>query len=246
MTDCALVVFAKVPVAGAVKTRLVPPLTHEAAADLYAAFLADALSAFATPGAFGTGVDPAVRLTLAPSGASLPAGLVPDRVSVHTQHGDGLGARMHNAVADALSAGYRRVVVVGTDHPALPLAFVGDAFRALTEPSTVVVGPSDDGGFYVIGMNRAFPSLFDMTYSHAGVFAETLRRASEAGARTVVLPPGYDVDDGAGLARLVADWRAGAVVGAATVAALERLLSAGLVSVSPSFDLSVPRPSRTA
>ena len=256
MTDCALVVFAKVPAAGAVKTRLVPPLTPDDAAALYAAFLADALAAFATPGAFGVEVD--VRLCVAPSAVAMPAGIVPEPapaqaggVSVHAQRGDGLGARMQAAVADALTAGYGRVVVIGTDHPTLPLAFVGDAFVGLTEPSTVVIGPSDDGGFYLVGMNGPFPSLFEMTYSHAGVFAETLARAAEAGARTVVLPPGYDVDDGASLARLVAEWRAGVAVGRRTEAMLARLVEAGVIPGAPRpgtarLGPSAPRPGRTA
>lgn len=223
MPDAALIVFAKVPEPGAVKTRLAPPLSLEGAADLYGAFLADALAAFAAPGAFGDGVDVAVRLHLAPSDAPLPAGLVPDGVTVHTQRGDGLGARMAQAFAEAFAAGYDRVVIIGTDHPTLPLSSVGDAFRALAAPSTVALGPSDDGGYYLLGLNRPFPSLFEMTYSHAGVFEATLARAVEAGARPVVLPPWYDVDDAASLARLVAAWRGGAPVGPQTAAALARL-----------------------
>ena len=248
MPDAALLVFAKVPEAGAVKTRLAPPLTLGAAAALYAAFLADALTAFAAPGAFGVDVD--VRLHLAPSDAPLPAGLVPDGVSVHTQRGHGLGARMASAIAEAFAAGYGRAVITGTDHPTLPLAFVADAFRALAGPPqgppTVVLGPSDDGGYYLIGLDRPLPSLFEMTYSHAGVFEATRARAAEAGARTVVLPPGYDVDDGAGLVRLITEWRAGASVGPKTAAALARLEESGLGGVSQLHVPSAPRPGRTA
>lgn len=213
----ALVVFAKVPVAGAVKTRLVPPLTPAGAADLYTAFLADALAAFAAPGA----LDADVRLCLAPSGVPMPAGIVPRGVSVHTQQGDGLGARMAAAVADTLAAGYGRVVIVGTDHPTLPLARLRDAFAALAAPGTVVLGPSDDGGFYLLGLDRPRPALFEMTYSHAGVFAETRARAD--GAPVHVLPAWYDVDDAASLARLAAEWQAGVPVGVRTAAALARL-----------------------
>ena len=88
-------------------------------------------------------------------------------------------------------------------------------------PGTVVVGPSDDGGFYLLGLDRPRPALFsDMAYSHAGVFAETLCRARADGAEPVVLPAWYDVDDAASLARLVAEWKAGADVGERTAAAL--------------------------
>ena len=226
MPGSALVVFAKVPAAGAVKTRLAPPLSLGAAAALYEAFLGDALAAYAAPGAFGPlggGAEPAVRLALAPSVVPLPAGLVPDRVAVHAQSGPGLGARMRRASDRAFDAGYDRVVIIGTDHPTLPLAFVGEAFRALAEPRTVALGPSDDGGYYLVGLNAPLPSLFEMAYSHPGVFEATLARAAEAGARAAVLPPWYDVDDAAGLARLVAEWRAGVAVGQRTAAALARL-----------------------
>ena len=219
MTD-VLLVFAKVPEAGAVKTRLTPPLAPADAARLYAAFLGDALAAFAAPGAFGV-PDLTVRLHLAPSEAALPPGLVPDSISIHTQRGAGLGERMAAAFDEAFAAGGRRADVIGTDHPTLPLALVGDAFRALAVPGTVALGPSDDGGFYLLGLDRPRPDLFaGMTYSHAGVFAGTHARAARAGAPVTVLPPWYDVDDAASLARLVGEWRAGAAVGARTAGVL--------------------------
>lgn len=217
MASAVLVVFAKVPVAGGVKTRLVPPLTADDAADLYRAFLTDALAAFA-----GLGV--AVRLYLPPSRDAMPAGVVPADVSLHAQRGDGLGARMDAALTETLGAGYGRAVVIGTDHPTLPLAFVAEAFEALAQPGTVAIGPSDDGGFTLLGLDRPRPALFEMTYSHAGVFAETLARAD--GASVHVLPVWYDVDDAAGLARLVAEWRSGVHVGEQTDRALTRLVAA--------------------
>ena len=213
----ALVVFAKVPAPGRVKTRLTPPLAPADAADLYAAFLGDALEAFA-----GLGV--AVRLYLPASPDAMPDGIVPAGVSRHRQHGDGLGARMDAALTETLAAGAARAVVIGTDHPTLPLARVAEAFRALASPGTVVLGPSDDGGFYLLGLDRPRPALFaGMAYSHADVFAETRARAVADGAALCVLPPGYDVDDAAGLARLVAEWRAGADVGRRTAALLPRI-----------------------
>ncbi len=214
----SLVVFAKVPVAGTVKTRLVPPLSFEDAAALYTAFLADALTSFATLGA-------AVRLYLPPSDAAMPAGIVPSGVSVHAQRGDGLGDRMDAALSETLGAGFGRAVVIGTDHPTLPLAFVVEALSALATPETVVIGPSDDGGFYLLGLDRPRPTLFaGMTYSHHRVFDQTRARAIADGARLHVLPPWYDVDDARSLARLVGEWRAGAAVGHATVEALARLI----------------------
>ncbi len=228
MPDCpartgrsALLVFAKSPEAGRVKTRLTPPLTPEEAAALADAFLLDALDAYVAPGAFDEEV--AVRLYLdGHAGAlDLPVGL-----SVHAQRGDGLGARMRRAFVETFAAGYERIAVVGTDHPTLPVPFVGLAFEALAEPLTAVLGPSDDGGYYLLGLNELYPSLFDMAYGHGGVFDETLRRASARARHVTVLPPWYDVDDAASLRRLVADWQRGAALPARTAASLEALLDA--------------------
>ena len=230
MGPAALVVFAKRPEPGHVKTRLVPPLTEAEAAALYDAFLRDGLARYAAPGAFGeaTGEAVAVRLYLAGEGA-LPDDVVPAGVTVHAQRGDGLGARMQRAFLETFADGFGRVAVVGTDHPTLPLAFLGEAFRALEAPRTAVLGPSDDGGYYALGLNDLpadAPGLFAMRYSHAGVFDETLARLLGAGLRPVVLPPWYDVDDAADLRRLLADWRAGADVPPRTANSLKALLEA--------------------
>ncbi|MFN3597223.1 MAG: TIGR04282 family arsenosugar biosynthesis glycosyltransferase [Rubricoccaceae bacterium] len=217
----ALIVFAKVPRPGRVKTRLVPPLTAEEAADLYDAFLRDALGAYAIPGAFGR--DVAVRLYLGTDEA-VPDGLVPAGVSVHRQHGEGLGARMLRAFVETFAAGHDAAVVIGTDHPALPLAFVGEAFRALEVPLAAVLGPAADGGYYLLGLSEVAPALFAMEYSHARVLEDTLARAFAAGLQPVLLPEHEDVDDAGALRKLVrAVERGEAAVGARTAAALAAL-----------------------
>ena len=198
----ALIVFAKVPEPGAVKTRLCPPLAPEQAAALYDAMLRDALEAYA-------GLDVAVRLYLAPSGTPVPPDLVPAGVSIHTQQGDGLGARMRRAFLETFLAGHQQAAVIGTDHPTLPLAFVEMAFEAVREKSTVAIGPSEDGGYYLLAMHGFFPALFEgMSYSHADVFAQTLDRATMLEADVTVLPLWYDVDDAASFARLKEDLEA--------------------------------------
>lgn len=212
-----LLVFAKVPRAGYVKTRLTPPLSPEWAARVYEAFLKDALDAYADQ---ASGGDPllmaepvAVRLYL---DIEPPADLAPEAVSVHRQMGDGLGSRMAGAFASAFASGYERVVVVGTDHPTLPLALMGEAFRQLREPMTCVLSPSDDGGYVFLGLNDLAPDLFDMPFSHERVFADTVDRALASGLTPVVLPGHYDVDDGEDLARLLREWRDGTHVGERT------------------------------
>ena len=198
--DAALLVFAKVPRPGNVKTRLTPLLSPSEAARLYTAFLRDTIRQAQRL----SGAD--ARLYLAPP---LPEGgidILPAGVSLHEQQGDGLGERMHQAVQDTLDDGYDRVVLMGSDHPTLPLSFLREAFRALKDPASLCLGPTEDGGFYLMGMNALYPQLFaDMTYSHPDVFADTLARAEPTDADVTVLPQWYDVDRPADLNRMLSD-----------------------------------------
>jgi len=197
--DSALIVFAKRPEPGTVKTRLGTVLTPEEAARLYEAFLRDALLQYAA-------LDVAVRLYLAPPAGPVPDDLIPQGVSVHEQQGPGLGARMKIAFVESFAAGFERLVIIGTDHPTLPSAYVERAFEALHAPQSICLGPSDDGGFYLLGMNDFYPELFhDMQYSRDDVFAETLARAGRTQAHLAVLPPWYDVDTPDALRRLAGD-----------------------------------------
>lgn len=195
----ALIVFAKPPTPGQVKTRLTPVLTAREAARLYSAFLRDALLQYAS-------LEVDVRLYLA-SGADegLPSDWMPNGVQTFAQRGDGLGARMRNAFEETLDA-YQRAVIIGTDHPTLPTAFVRQAFEALSAPHTVTIGPSSDGGYYLLGMNAFYPQLFaDMRYSHGRVFANTLARVEDTDAQLTVLPQWYDVDTPEDLQQLLTD-----------------------------------------
>jgi rSAM/selenodomain-associated transferase 1 len=201
-TPAALVVFARLPAPGEVKTRLVPPLSGEEAARLYDAFLRDALDQYQA-------LDVAVRLYLAPPADPIPPDLVPEGMGVHLQHGDDLAARLLRAFVESFAAGFERIVAIGTDHPTLPTPFIEAAFEALEEPLSAVVGPSDDGGYYLIGMNELYPSLFQgMAFSRPDVFEETVRRAGESDAALVVLPPWYDVDRPADVSRLARELEA--------------------------------------
>lgn len=196
----ALLVFAKAPVAGRVKTRLTALLSEEEAAALYRAFLQDALAQYAALEAT------AVRLCVTPPKEAFPPALVPEGVALHEQRGEGLGARMKNAFRDAFADGYARAVVIGTDHPTLPSRLVEEAFAALDDPPAVSIGPSADGGYYLLGMSTFFPQLFDgMAYSHADVFRQTRARIRATEARCTVLPRWYDVDTPAALLRLIGD-----------------------------------------
>jgi len=194
-----LLVFAKVPRPGEVKTRLTPCLTSREAARLYDAFLRDALALYAQ-------LEVDVQLHLAPPLPDEGIDEVPDRISIHKQEGDGLGARMAHAFEVAFRDGYDRAAVVGTDHPTLPPAFVRQAFTVSRADDAVCIGPSADGGFYLLGMNTFFPELFEgMTYSHDQVFRDTLDRAEAADASVTVLPRWYDVDTPEALRHMLAD-----------------------------------------
>ncbi|QXD15330.1 TIGR04282 family arsenosugar biosynthesis glycosyltransferase [Rhodocaloribacter litoris] len=195
----ALIVFAKVPEPGQVKTRLTAVLTPAEAAGLYAAFLRDALAQYAA-------LEVDLRLYLDPPGGAVPDEWLPPGTPVLPQRGRGLGARMQRAFLETFVAGYERIAIIGTDHPTLPSAFIEAAFAALAEPRTVVIGPSEDGGYYLLGMNVFYPEPFEeMTYSHPGVFAQTLERIARTPATPVILPGWYDVDTPEALLRLAGE-----------------------------------------
>lgn len=198
-TPAALIVFAKVPEPGRVKTRLTTLLSETDAARLYAAFLTDALAQYRH-------LECRVRLYLDRAVPEPPPAWLPAGIEVCVQRGEGLGARMQQAFLESFAAGATRLVIIGTDHPTLPLAFVEAAFAALNEVGAICLGPSDDGGYYLLGMNEFYPQLFaEMTYSHAEVFAQTLDRAATTNAAVTILPPWYDVDTPEALHRLRAD-----------------------------------------
>lgn len=205
--ECALIAFAKPPVPGAVKTRLTPFLTPQQAARLYQAFLADSIEQYAQ-------LDVPVRLYWAGDRETLPREIPLCGASVHEQHGADLAVRMHAAFEETFQIGYRRVVIIGTDNPTLPTNYVRFAFEALARTDAVVLGPSDDGGYYLLGMTRFYPVLFQgMRYSHARVFEETLDRAEQTPAHITVLPRWYDVDTKEAFSRLREDLK-GETIGA--------------------------------
>ncbi len=200
MSKQALIVFAKPPVPGKVKTRLSERLSPEGAATLYKAFLYDALSQYTSLGV-------AVRLYVAgPEASVAPFVEQNEKVTVHTQSGQSLGKRMARAFVDTFASGFERCVIIGTDHPTLPSSFIQKGFDCLDVRRSLVLGPSSDGGYYCLGMNDYFPEVFhEMSYSHGEVFNQTLSRAERAGAAISVLPPWYDVDESADLDQLLHD-----------------------------------------
>jgi rSAM/selenodomain-associated transferase 1 len=191
--------MAKAPVPGEVKTRLVPPLTAEQAADLSRALLLDQLDHL-------TALRSAdLYLVFAPADAAAAVKtLAPGRYQCFPQRGDDLGSRMENVLAELWRRGHRNVLLIGGDLPPVPLETLYDAFAQLSaDQSRVVLGPSLDGGYYLVGMNQPVPEIFSgMTWSHDQVFNETIRRLDRLGIDCALLPEWFDVDGAADLERL--------------------------------------------
>ena len=220
----ALLVVAKRPAAGQTKTRLTPPLSPIQAAALYECFLGDTLDVMRqTPGV------QRVVAYLPASAEAYFATLAPDFERL-VQEGHDLGERLDNALNTYLARGYARVAIMNSDGPNLPVHCLTAAFEGLAD-ADVVLGPCDDGGYYLIGLKRPAPRLLrEVRMSTAHVTTDTLTVAAEEGLRVTLLPIWYDVDDAESLARLWSDLRvASATVAPRTRAFLAANLSAGLL-----------------
>jgi rSAM/selenodomain-associated transferase 1 len=187
----ALIVFARAPVAGHTKTRLIPALGPARAAQLYRCFVLDTLEAARRAPADVTvaAADPQHLDCL----RALAEEACPEAAVIGQRGGD-LGERIANAVREALGLGHPRAVVIGSDSPDLP----PDRFREaldLAAERDLVLGPCSDGGYYLIGMHAAMPEVFGgIEWSSETVLADTIRRAQEIGASIALLEPWQDVD----------------------------------------------------
>lgn len=205
---CAIAVMAKAPRPGRSKTRLVPPLDHVGAASLSTAFLRDIIDNIAEAGLFGC-------LAFAPAGEeALFADVVARGTALLLADGSvampsrvrGFGRSLLHAMQAAL-AQHHAVCLVNSDSPTLPTDLLRRAAQAL-EPvgDRVVLGPAEDGGYYLIGTRTPHAHLFeDIDWSTDRVAAQTRDRARALGLEIVELPRWYDVDDRASLSRLLAD-----------------------------------------
>lgn len=199
MPDRLLLIMAKTPRPGAVKTRLCPPLTPDLAADLYRAFLRDAIALGAALPSTDLGI------VYPPSADDRPLrALLPPGAHLWPQEGAGLGAGLGGAFDRAFAAGYRRVLAMSSDSPTLPATALEEAFAALDDHD-VALGPAHDGGYYLIGLTRPRRRLFEaIPWSTDAVYAQTLARAAESGLRVHSTPACPDVDTIADLVLLSA------------------------------------------
>ena len=189
-TDASVLIFARAPVAGNVKTRLIPLLGEDGAAALYRTLVERALSV-----ARGSAVGP-VELWCTPTTDDDFFLSCSDRFDVvlHPQGDGDLGARMLNAFEDALTRS-RHVLLTGSDCPSLTPSDLRAAARALREGHDAAFGPAEDGGYVLVGLSQAMPALFDaITWGTATVMEETRQRLRNLGWHWHELPKHWDVD----------------------------------------------------
>lgn len=229
--SCAIAVMAKAPRAGHSKTRLCPPLLPDEARQMSAAFLQDITQniqdaarqadiagyvAFAPAGLealFDGILAPGTELIVADGAGDMPNGV------------DGFGRSLLHATRVLFERGHSAVCVLNSDSPTLPTQCLVDAARALAGGERVVLGPADDGGYYLLGMTAPHPALYaGITWSTDVVAGQTRAAAARLGVLPQELPVWYDVDDRLALTRLISDLGAGvgyaAPATAACVAAL--------------------------
>jgi rSAM/selenodomain-associated transferase 1 len=231
MAPVSLAIMAKAPSLGAPKTRLQPPLNAAEARHLAAAFLRDTV-------AMATACNASVFIAGTPAEGSAEiavlTGLPADRI--FPQRGEGLSARCAGAFQTLFAQGAQAALLIGADTPHLPSGNLQQAVDALSQSGNanrLVLGPSDDGGYYLIGLRREsagrLPALLDgMVWSTPDVFAETAVRAAAAGLDLILLPRCYDIDTPPDLIRLRTELSqpAAACVAQHTRAALQRLCHA--------------------
>lgn len=207
--QCALVVMAKAPLPGLAKTRLSPALAPAEAAQLSSCFLHDTLSNIAT--AAGDGHSAGIVAYTPREERPFFEAILPAGFALIPQNGIAFGDKLLAAAASALSIGHTSVCLIDSDSPTLPHAILHEAVAELARPGDrVILGPAQDGGYYLIGLKNPHSILFDrIDWSTPLVAEQTRERAREAGLEIIELPVWYDVDDGPSLEILKAELLSG-------------------------------------
>ncbi|MDX2455392.1 TIGR04282 family arsenosugar biosynthesis glycosyltransferase [Desulfosarcina sp.] len=186
-----LVVVAKAPVPGTVKTRLVPHLSPKEATDLYRCFLKDRITTIQSL----TGAALAIAYT--PTDArDVFTPFCENGLRLFPQKGKHLGERLNNIFVEKLADDFDAVCIIDSDTPDLPVSTIKESFeRLMSDQTDVVFGPCYDGGYYLVGMRRPHPELFaNIPWSTDKVLADTLERARELGVRADLLQRWNDLD----------------------------------------------------
>jgi rSAM/selenodomain-associated transferase 1 len=200
LKPAVIVVMAKEPQAGKTKTRLVPPLTYQEAADLYEALLLDTIEMLYLLDM----ADLAVAISPPESKAYFQTVTPPGTLLLPIECAD-IGDCLKQALGELLRLGYHRVIAINADGPTLPSKYLQQALSNL-EDHDAVFGEGHDGGYYLVGMKRNHSLLFeDIPWSTNNVLAQTLKRAHKFGLGVAVTPRWYDVDTIQDLKRLKKD-----------------------------------------
>jgi rSAM/selenodomain-associated transferase 1 len=194
MRGTALAVIARHPTAGTVKTRLARSIGNQPACALYHAFLRDIDARFRNG-----------RRTLVwcfdPPDAAFDTVVSPGSRCI-AQSGKGLGQRLHNCCAHLIGEGFDRVIIVGADVPHIADACLDEAEERLDDDADLVLGPSVDGGYYLIAMRALHDVFTGIAMSTDMVLAQTMAKANAAGLRVHLLPESFDIDEPRDLIRL--------------------------------------------
>lgn len=173
MRDRAIILFTRIPELGKIKTRLEPFLTKDLCVELQTAFIKDIYNNIKT-----MGIDIIISYSSIGDLDTLK-NIVDKDVRFIKQEGKDIGEKMHNSIAISLKQ-YKKVVLIGSDIPLLKKEDIELAFDIL-EGKDLVISPTYDGGYYLIGMNKENPDIFKMEYSTSSVFEETLARIQNIG-----------------------------------------------------------------
>ena len=203
--------MAKAPVSGAVKSRLVPPLTEDEAAALNRCFIRDVSASIEAAAAMvAAASDARVTGMVAYSPVGMESafdGLLPTSFQLIAQRGDRLTERLINVADDLFATGYESVSMMNSDSPTIPASILAGAVTNLARSGDrIAIAGADDGGYCLIGLKRPHWRIFeDIAWSTAAVFAQTLERVAELGLEAARMPSWYDVDDAASLRRLIGE-----------------------------------------
>ena len=200
MNDTSLVIMAKKPIVGSTKTRLCPPLSPHQASALYEALLLDTI-------ALGTelkGVDLAIAVTPSDSSDYFQTVAPPEALLLPVECPD-IGSCLSQVLEKLIDKGYKKAFAINSDGPSLPPDYLHQAVRSLDDRD-LVLGPSEDGGYYLVGVKRHQPDVFiGITWSTSQVLSQTLSKASILGLQVALLPVWYDIDTWEDFVRLEAE-----------------------------------------
>jgi len=193
-----LIIFAREPVPGKVKTRLAADIGDDSAADIYTAMLGDIINHS------NTLKDVRILIFWALESVEFPIISGTEHIEMYRQNGSDLGERMANAFATAFSFGIKVCCIIGSDSPDLPVKFITQAFANLERDNTdIVYGPTEDGGYYLLGIKQPWQRLFEnIPWSSPTVLDTTCARIDELKLHATVLPTWYDIDTIADLQKL--------------------------------------------